>query len=389
MNTSAFDLFFIKLTDCLDQGEFVKLTLGNRADKGKDLKNILVKEIEIKAGRRLSFTYRYGTKDVVKNYRNEEAVEILKGSTGRDFLQADLFTVRENISLSLVKGIGKIRIAEPTFVELPSLSHNKPKTRLIETSKNRYLRQLGVMDEKDQVIPSMQDKFRQINRYIEIIDSLVRNMKFPETFSVADMGSGKGYLTFALYDYLTNVLNIKASVLGVEVRGELVDLCSNIARECGYEHLAFRCGSIGSMVIDRVDMLIALHACDTATDEAIFKGITANASIIVCAPCCHKQIRKQIRLSNEIGLLIKHGILKERQAEIITDGLRALIMEAYGYKTKVFEFISLDHTARNVMIVGRKSLVPVNREQILSQVSTIRDFYGIKFHYLEKLLGIS
>ena len=141
------------------------------------------------------------------------------------------------------------------------------------------------------------------------------------------------------------------------------------------------------MNLEKIDILIALHACDTATDDAIFRGITANATLIVCAPCCHKQIRKEFRVTNELKSVMKQGILMERQAEIITDGLRALIMESQGYKTKIFEFISTEHTPKNLLIVGRKVPgKPAEKQKILDNIIKIKALYGIRQHYLEGLL---
>jgi hypothetical protein len=159
-----------------------------------------------------------------------------------------------------------------------------------------------------------------------------------------------------------------------------------VAQKAGFDKLVFRQGSIDTAEMESVDMLIALHACDTATDDAIFKGIRSNAKIIICAPCCHKQIRKEMNVSKELYPLLKHGILAQRQAEIITDGIRALILELHGYKTKVFEFISSHHTAKNIMITAVKSSKVPDRDKIMEELSRIKEFYGIKTHHLEYLL---
>jgi len=203
------------------------------------------------------------------------------------------------------------------------------------------------------------------------------------------MGSGKGYLTFALYDFLTNNLKKSVNMTGVEFREDLVNVCNAIAEKANFNQLAFKKGTIADTNLEKIDILIALHACDTATDDAIYRGITSDASLIVCAPCCQKQIRKAMNVTNELSNITKFGILKERQAEIITDTLRAMIMEAYGYKTNVFEFISLEHTPKNVMIVGKKnSKTKPDKKQILDNIAAIKKVYGIDKHYLETLLGI-
>jgi hypothetical protein len=233
----------------------------------------------------------------------------------------------------------------------------------------------------------MVDKYQQINRYIELLAPYFNEIRFPQVFHVADMGSGKGYLTFALYDYLTGKLGETPLVTGVESRDELVISSNEVAVKAGFSNLRFVPGTIRDVPLEKIDVLIALHACDTATDDAIFRGISSGASLIVCAPCCHKQIRKEIRAANSLKEILKHGILEERQAEILTDGLRALIMEAHGYKTSVFEFISTEHTPKNLMIVGRKIAgKSAGRKKALGQIRDVKALFGIERHYLEELL---
>ena len=234
----------------------------------------------------------------------------------------------------------------------------------------------------------MQDKYRQICKFVEIFDSLIRKMQDSANLRVVDMGAGKGYLTFAIYDYLTRQLQGDATVLGIESRDELVDNCNAVARRVGYERLSFQCGTIDDTDVSGADVLVALHACDTATDDAIFKGISAGAELIICAPCCHKQLRGQLRASNDLTAILKHGILCERQAEILTDGIRALLLQASGYKARVFEFIMPTHTAKNVMIVGEKLASPPDPATALQQIAAIKAGYGIEHHHLETLLGL-
>ena len=200
------------------------------------------------------------------------------------------------------------------------------------------------------------------------------------------MGAGKGYLTFALYDFLSNTLRKKAQVMGVEVRPDLVQLCNQIAQNAGFEQLNFQQGYIGNFTLPKTDILIALHACDTATDDAIFKGIQAKADLIICAPCCHKQIRKQMNCTTHLQNMLQYGIHKERMAEMVTDTIRALLLEVNGYQTKVFEFISTEHTGKNVMIVGQKVSKTKDSSHYLEKIEMLKSEFGIEEHYLEKLL---
>ena len=225
---------------------------------------------------------------------------------------------------------------------------------------------------------------------MEIIDGIIKDIGFKKNITVADMGCGKGYLTFALYNYLHQNLKLDARVIGIELRDDLVSRCNQIAEQVNYKNLSFKKGTIQDAELPALDILIALHACDTATDDAIYKGIQAGAGVIICAPCCHKQIRKQMMPDNELKSITKHGILLERQAEIVTDTIRSLILEAYGYKTKVFEFIATEHTPKNVLIVGIQiKKTETAKQESLDKVKGLKKMFQIKSHYLEMLLGIS
>ena len=299
-----------------------------------------------------------------------------------------MFTTKETIQLfTNKKNNSKIKISEPTFTEV-NFNHDKVKKQRIYLKDNLYLQELGITTKDFKIKKDMHHKYRQINKYLEIIESLLGSLKNKKDIKIADMGSGKGYLTFALYDLLKNSLNLQAQISGIEFREDLVNKSNALTNKIGFSGLKFKQGTIEQTKIGEIDILIALHACDTATDEAIFKGIKSNASLIVVAPCCQKQIRKQFNVNNEMTSIVKHGILKERQAVIITDGLRALILEAYGYKTKVFEFISDEHTPKNIMIAGTKHNNKVNKDEILEKVKAIKTLFGIEYHYLEKLLNI-
>ena len=185
---------------------------------------------------------------------------------------------------------------------------------------------------------------------------------------------------------MNNKLNIDAQITGVEQRKDLVEKGNTIARECGFQNLHFEESTIDQFEINQVDILIALHACDTATDDAIAKGIKTNASLIVCAPCCHKQIRQQVKGKEQKNPILKYGIFKEREFEMVTDTIRALILEKHHYKSNIFEFISNEHTRKNTMLVGVKSKTIANEESIDQKIQAIKQQYNIDYHYLEKVI---
>ncbi len=376
--------FVSKLRNSLEANTFVKLTLSKNAGVKKNLKNIFIRRIELKNHGSLSFTYRFSDKDEVRNYFFPEGIEEVSLLLGNDFLNADLFTLEKTISIRFSKKrIPKIFSGKAMHSQLPSDAHDRQKKRLISAEKSPYLHALSITNAEGKLLKSGQKKYRQINKYIEIIDKLLESHPLPSNASIYDFGSGKGYLTFALYDHLTNNLKLDLEITGIELRKNLVDFCNRISRETAYKGLHFIAKDINEFHPDKIDMLIALHACDIATDMAIAKGIQSNASIIVVAPCCHKQIRGQMNCQTDMQAILRHGILEERQAELITDGIRSLILEANGYKTQVFEFISTEHTPKNLMITAVKNKKNL---QALKKVEAIKSQFGIEYHYLEKLL---
>lgn len=383
------EIFVEKLQTVIENRELIKLSLTSNKDKTSDLKKISVTPVELKKGYCLNFVYRHNTKDITKNHEIPEGIYMISKAIDADFNNAEIHTTQETLNLYTLPN-GKVQLKSTlSNLQTPlTFTHDKMKDKLIELKDNVYLRELDITNADFELRREMSDKYRQINKYIELLEPNINELSLSGNLHVVDMGSGKGYLTFALYDYLTNNLKLDAKMTGVEFRQDLVDICNEIAIKAGFDHLDFKKGTIADTKLEKIDILIALHACDTATDDAIFRGIMSDASLIVCAPCCHKQIRKAMNVTNELKNITRFGILKERQAEIITDTIRAMIMEAFGYKTNVFEFISLEHTPKNVMIVGKKTTKNPDKQKILENISAIKKVYGIEKHYLETLLNI-
>ncbi|NPA68090.1 MAG: SAM-dependent methyltransferase [Chlorobi bacterium] len=388
MRNKQINIFFEKLIFHIDNNEFIKLIISNKKDKTSSLKKVTVNPVLIKKGFRLSFVYAYDTKEITKNFTVEDAVGETENLLINHFLNAELFTLNEIIRLYLSeKNTAKLTTAEPVLKPVINLNHDRQKQKRIKTQDNLWLQKLSITNSEFAVKKNMYDKYRQINKYIEIIETNIINRTAKKHLSIVDAGSGKGYLTFALYDYFKNSLNLDVKITGIESRKELTDLCNNIADDVGFKDLKFEQGNIIDTEIKNTDIYIALHACDTATDEAIYKGIRAGADFIAVAPCCQKQIRKQLNPENALASLTKYGILKERQAVILTDGLRALLLESKGYKTKVFEFISTEHTPKNIIIIAEKSKKKSDVTEILKNIEEIKNLFGIKYHYLETLLN--
>ena len=380
------DIYLSRVNEAAVQNTLVKMTLSKPAQKHDELRNIYVKPVLIKEKRLYAFTYHYERRDEVKNYDAVQMLEMLKEMLPVRFLNAVLFTVDEDITL-LVSAKGKATIQTKKVQECreQNLEHDKQKVRLINPA-NPWWYQLGLTTREGKITADMQHKFKQIYKYAEIVESLIKPMKFDGTVHIADMGAGKGYLTFALYELLTQRLNMDVDIKGVEIRPDLVLKINEIIKSSNLKGMEFVESSIEAYHPDKLDVLIALHACNTATDDAIASGIKAGAELIVCAPCCHKQIRQEMERSGKVDFITRYGIFLERQAVMITDTIRALILEYFGYKTQIMEFIEMEHTPKNVLLVGKKTSKNAKDPKILQQIAELKAQYGIRMHYLETIL---
>jgi 2-polyprenyl-3-methyl-5-hydroxy-6-metoxy-1,4-benzoquinol methylase len=382
--------FIEALSQSLEGGAFIKLSLGKYRGADANLQKMLIRLIETKKGTRLFFLYRYNTRDMVKNYSFDEGVGLVSEMLGASFMSAHLFTTQQDVQIEFGrKSKSRLNASKPTFKAPPATAHNREKRRQIEPHGNFYLKALGVTDDKGEIRERMGDKWKQINKFIEIIGKLFDSSALTEKqeLKIVDMGAGKGYLTFATYDYFNHVRGIRARVTGVDAREELVSLCNDIARAADFDGLEFKRGFIRDTEVADVDILIALHACNTATDEAMYKGIAAQASIIICAPCCHQEVRPQMVAPEVLRGVLRHGIMLEREAELATDGLRALLLEQHGYATRVFEFISTEHTQKNTMVVGIRREQADGTDSLAQQIQELKSFYSIKEQHLETLLS--
>jgi hypothetical protein len=394
------------LAAAVRDGTFVKLTLSHPVGVDTSLKNVLVRPVALRAGQRLSFVFRHINRDITKNLTRDEGLAHIDRLLGAEFQAANLFTTGQSAQLDLRDGQKpRIVLGQPRHASAPATAHDRARKRLVDPKGSPWLHALGVTTAVGKVCAGMEAKFRQINKFVEILrpllDRAIRDgavippsemsaAKPPleRSLTLVDMGCGKGYLTFAAYELLRRSGWAQATVRGIEARVELVELCCRVAREFGFEGLQFEFGTIESAALDHVDALVALHACDTATDDAIAKGVQAGAGLILVAPCCQKELRPQLRPPPALAQTLKHGILQERQAEFVTDALRAALLEWAGYDTQVFEFISTEHTAKNLMIAAVKRKQSKDRDELKRCVLELAAFYGIRTQRLAKRLGL-
>lgn len=376
------------LTDAVNNGVLVRLVLSKYCGEETDLVRLVVRPVVLRDVESLSFVYSYKTRDITKNHPRAEGLALIDSLLGASFKSAHLFTSAEEAQLNFTrKGKAMLHHSASKQGAVVSREHDREKRRFVELNRP-FLAELGVTDRQHHLIPSMSRKWKQINKFIEVFQRAfdASPLKREQAVHVVDFGSGKGYLTFAIHDFLRNTRQLDAAVTGVELREDLVTLCNNAATRLGLDGLAFRQGDVRHYTPEQLDVMIALHACDTATDYAIHMGIRSGASIIMCAPCCHKQVRPQIQKPQVLNPMLQYGVHLGQEAEMVTDALRALLLEAHGYDTQVFEFVSLEHTSKNKMILAVKRAQPGDPQQVLAQIEGIKQFYGIKEQCLESLL---
>ncbi|MBI5799126.1 MAG: SAM-dependent methyltransferase [Verrucomicrobia bacterium] len=427
---AAQDKLFDLFRDALARGTFVKLTISRPRDPAADVKNVFLRPVRLKDGFRVAFTYRHGTKDIFKNLPPEAALAEAASLLSASFLCATLFTTERTAELTIREDdSARIAVRKPAHLEVPSLGHDRTKVRGILPTEP-WLRELGVTLPDGRVREAMADKFRQINQFVEVLRPLLAEafaqgaatplaaeaggdglgetarlkrrarrqteasraatVLIQRPLTVVDMGCGKGYLTFAVSQLLEQMNFVGSRVVGVETRADLVEETNRAASACGFERLHFQAGSISGTPLDTADALLALHACDTATDDALARGIGAGARLLVVSPCCHKELRPQIIPPPALAPALRHGILMEREAEFATDALRAALLEWAGYETKVFEFISTEHTAKNLMITAvKRRQRGDNSDELAARVRGLACFYGVKEQRLAALLGFT
>lgn len=308
------------------------------------------------------------------------------------FRQLNIWTLEKEYTFLLSKkGDLKVtgRLLKADEKTKTEVSHNRTKNYIIEEGQQvEPLVDMGVFTKEGKVVKSMYDKFRQINRFLEILDDEISGLK-TDSLNVIDFGCGKSYLTFVVYYYLTQIRGIKANIIGLDLKADVIKKCNQAAQKYGYENLKFELGDInGYNAPFDVDMVITLHACDTATDYALYNAVSWNARMIFSVPCCQHELNKKIH-SDNLALLTRYGIIKERFAALATDAIRGNILEYMGYKTQLLEFIDFAHTPKNILIRAVKRPVSPkgSRDKALKEVKQLMDEFGTDQTLYNLLIG--
>ena len=411
--------FLARLQASLADNSFVKLSLGRPHNTEPSLDKLLARRLLLRGVGHLSLVWRHRSKDITKNLPLDEAVALIGSLLAANFHHAHLVTRGHDIQLAWGKKgqwglrIGKLASAgmptpdtsadaaadgpnaAPAAPATPTLAQGHDRQRQHALSLDTpFLSALGITDAQHRLVPAMARKWRQINKFVEVLDHAIQQSPLAARdpalpVRVLDFGAGKGYLTFAVQHLLAHS-GRRPDVTGVELRADLTSLCNSAVASLGLPGLHFETGDVGHHTPAPTDIMIALHACDTATDVAMHHGIRSGAAIILCSPCCHKQLRPQMRAPALLAPMLRHGIHMAEQAEMLTDSLRALLLQSAGYDAQVFEFISPEHTGKNKMVLAvrrAQPLPPAQRQALLAQVAALKAHYGVLIQHLETLLA--
>ena len=392
--------FLARLDQAMTDPASLRLVLSKPRAAGSDLQRVALRGVTLRGESGFSLVYSHATRDLTVNLSHAVALARVRALLAETFQHAHMNSGTAELAL-LISRKGKATLRESRSAPAASPppddagDHDRAKHRWVDIARP-FLVELGVTDAQHRLVPAMARKWKQINKFVEVFDHAFMNSALQAAASprVVDFGSGKGYLTFALHDHLLHTLHRTPRVKGVELRAELAGLCSAAAQRLALPGLAFEQGDVRELAAgqtpeapEAIDVMIALHACDTATDHAIHLGIRAGAQIIMASPCCHKELRPQLLAPHPLRPILQHGIHLGQHAEMLTDSLRALLLEACGYQTRVFEFVALEHSQKNKMILAvKRPTTPARAAELRAQVAEVKAFHAVREQCLERLL---
>ncbi len=329
-----------------------KIIISNSRNKEK-VNKVKIRPIMIKEELRYQETAFIGEQVFHKNYDRDEMIGRIMTYMSEDFRQCEIETMNFKATI-LVSKKGKLTISKKQAAgngAKADFSHNRTKTYLLEEGiPVPFLIDLGVQTTEGRIIKSKYDKFKQINRFLEFIEDILPTLSKDRKIKIIDFGCGKSYLTFAIYYYMTVLKKLDVQIIGLDLKKDVIKHCNELSEKYGYDGIKFYEGDISSFdYIEEIDMVVTLHACDTATDYALAKAVNWKAKVILSVPCCQHEVNKQIT-SIELMPVLKYGLIKERMSALITDAVRANMLEEQGYEVQILEFIDMEHTPKNILI---------------------------------------
>ena len=377
------------LEQCI-QKNLIDLTISGLKKKNEELPvKIKVRPVAMKDKIEYQVSEFIGRKVFHKNYKKDELKKKITDWMQEDYKQAQFTMTDATAQILSGKHSQTVKYKKCKEVRVQrDLSHNRTKRYILpEGTPVGFLIDLGVMTESGKIIRTRYDKYRQINRFLEFIEDILPELPTDRTVHIIDFGCGKSYLTFAMYYYLKVLKHYDIRITGLDLKQKVIEDCQALADRYGYDGLQFLCGDIADYNgTDEVDMVVTLHACDTATDYALYKAVKWHASVILSVPCCQHELNRKMQCETLSGAF-QYGLIKERTAALMTDAMRGQLLEMKGYKTQLLEFIDMEHTPKNILIRGVKSkgLLPkAARKQQMENYQKCRDFFGAELT-LEKL----
>jgi len=368
-----------KAIDEIVSQDIIKVVISNKINKDVEYNKIIfiLKEDDIKQYYQIE---KFTDKQVFhENIGISVLGEKLLEFVESNYKQVDAWSNITTFDLKISKK-GKIHLGKKTSdnLKLANKGHNNEKNYILKEGMIiEPLIDLGIFTKEGKVVNSKYDKYKQINRFVEIIDDEIKKNDFKE-LTILDFGCGKSYLTFVLYYYFVQIKKINVKMIGLDLKSDVINKCNDIAKRYNYENLHFELGDINGFKYDnKVDMVITLHACDTATDYALYNAIKWNSSMIFSVPCCQHEFNSQIK-TDSLSILTRYGIVQERISALMTDSVRANLLESLGYKTQLLEFIDISHSPKNILIRATKTNISNDKkEKVLSEVKILMSQFNL------------
>lgn len=380
------DQKFRSLVDSIVSHEELQYAVLSSPKDKNEAQKVTVRPLLVKNAIHYQFSYYYSQKVIHENYHSKQCLEaILKVLP--NYKQALICTSENDFQVLInKKEIATILKKPPTKGSLKMVSHNRQKKYcLTEGTAIPFLIELGVMSPSGKVHAQKHDKFRQINRFLEMVEDVISHLPKERILQIVDFGCGKAYLTFALYHYLHIVLGYNLHIIGLDLKADVVAYCQSVADKLKFTNLKFLQGDINAYSTNEtIDLMVCLHACDIATDAALEKAVKWGTKIIMAVPCCQHELYNQVT-SDLLDPLLKHGILKERFAALATDAARAQLLEIVGYKVQLLEFIDLEHTPKNLLIRAILLKNSDKRQKLLESYNTFKKTLQIKPNLEDRL----
>lgn len=378
--------FAEELQASIEKGEFVKLNLQKRKTKGQDLQSIDVK-LHDNQKHKLQFVYHYKSKDTKEVHDLDESVRLIISILGVNFMECNLFTSKRDVLLKFNKKlVPKMQTFKPSFPDETAGGEEENTKPEIDPKDNVYLTSLGIVDQRDEIIKNMRDHYNAMNIFVNIIHELIANINLNDEVNILDISKAQGHFAFAVYDYFLQHLDIQPNYKVYEKDPNLVKYYNNIAEKANFPRLQYIQGDASDANFSGMNIVMAMFSADEDTDNMIHRAVSKGASLVITAPYKDANLTSQLEKDNKLGDFYKFDILRNKQANVLSNGIRSLLLEAEGYKTDMREFLNPDYPQNDLLLSAYKNS-HTSKKDVSEQLKHVKSYFNIKQHYLEKLLS--